>query len=193
MIVLASTSPYRRALLERLRLPFTVISPHVDETVAADELPRDTALRLALAKARAVYAQAAGAAIIGSDQVASLGGEPLGKPGSRAAAILQLRRMQGQRVLFHTGLALVGPEPQSVQIECVDTLVQFRELSDDEIESYVDQDQPFDVAGAAKIESLGIALVTSVQSTDPTALIGLPLIACVSMLRAVGIRVPMPE
>lgn len=190
MIVLASTSPYRRALLERLGLPFSVISPQVDEAAPSTEAPADTALRLALAKAQAARAQAQGAAIIGSDQVASLGSQPLGKPGNRAAAIDQLHRMQGESVTFHTGLALLAPHEDKVQLECVDTLVQFRELSAEAIEAYVDYDQPFDVAGAAKIESLGIALVRSVQSTDPTALIGLPLIALVTMLHAVGIKVP---
>lgn len=190
MIVLASTSRYRFELLSRLRVPFSTISPHVDEAAFSGETPRDTALRLALAKAQVVAHQAPTSIVIGSDQVAALGTTVLGKPGNRHKAIDQLLLMQNQRVTFHTALALVAPAQNSTQVDCIDTVVQFRELSRTAIEAYVDHDTPFDVAGAAKIESLGIALVQSVQSPDPTALIGLPLIRLVTMLQAVGVQVP---
>ncbi len=190
MIVLASTSKYRHELLSRLRLPFSVLSPHVDESPLTNEAPRDTALRLARAKAQAVAAQVPASIVIGSDQVAALGTTVLGKPGNRQAAIEQLLLMQGQRVLFHTALAVIAPGQSAPQVDCVDTAVQFRALDRTAIEAYVDQDTPFDVAGAAKIESLGIALAQSVDSPDPTALIGLPLIRLVTMLHAVGVNVP---
>ena len=186
-IVLASTSRYRHELLSRLRLPFTVMAPHVDESALPNEAPHDTALRLARAKAEAIATQAPSAVVIGSDQVASLGKTVLGKPGQRKAAIEQLMLMQGERVVFHTALAVVCA--QQVQVDCVDTVVRFRALDRATIEAYVDQEQPFDVAGAAKIESLGIALVQSVDSPDPTALIGLPLIRLVSMLQEAGVTV----
>ncbi len=189
-IVLASTSRYRHELLSRLHLPFTVMAPHVDETALPHEAPRDTALRLARAKAEVVAAQAPSAIVIGSDQVAALGHTVLGKPGQRKAAIEQLTLMQNQRVAFHTALTVIAAG--QAQIDCIDTVVHFRPLERATIEAYVDREQPFDVAGAAKIESLGIALVQSVESTDPTALIGLPLIRLVSMLHAVGIRIPAP-
>lgn len=190
-IVLASTSRYRHELLSRLRLPFSVMAPHVDEAALPNEAPRDTAVRLARAKAQVVITQAPSCVVIGSDQVAALGSTVLGKPGQRKAAIEQLLLMQGQRVVFHTALAVAHAD--RIQVDCIDTEVQFRPLTRAAIEAYVDLEQPFDVAGAAKIESLGIALVQSVQSPDPTALIGLPLIRLVSMLHALGITIPAPE
>ena len=191
-IVLASTSSYRRGLLSRLQLTFVVASSNVDEIAIVGESPRDTALRLALAKAQAVASHEPSAIVIGSDQVAALDGQALGKPGGRQAAIDQLMRMQGRRVLFHTALAAVHSGAPMVQVDCVDTAVVFRSLDRSTIKAYVGHDKPYDVAGAAKIESLGIALVESVESLDPTALIGLPLIRLVTMLTVLGVAVPPP-
>lgn len=189
-IVLASTSPYRRELLSRLRVPFSVAAPGVDESATAGEAPRDTAIRLAIAKAQAVAARVPSSIVIGSDQVAALEGVALGKPGSRAAAFDQLSRMQGRRVVFHTALAVVRHDDQVRQVDCVDTVVAFRSMDRATIEAYLDADESCNVAGAAKIESLGIALVESVESHDPTAVIGLPLIALVTMLAAFGVAIP---
>jgi septum formation protein len=181
-IVLASTSPYRRELLARLRLPFTVAAPEVDEAAAADETPAATALRLAQAKARAVAPRHPTALIIGSDQVADADGTPLGKPGAFAAALAQLEFMQGRTVVFHTALALLDAATGALRAVEVPTRVRFRRLPRAALENYLRLDHPFDCAGAAKIEAAGIALVESVQSEDPTALIGLPLIALTSLL-----------
>jgi len=189
-IVLASTSRYRFELLSRLKLPFSVASPNVDETPQEGESARDCALRLASAKAQAVAQFHRGAIVIGSDQVAHSQGILLGKPGNRDAAIDQLLHMQGHATVFHTALAVLDTDHQALHTDCVDTTVRLRPLDSDTIKAYVDLEKPFDVAGAAKIESLGIALVESVSSTDPTALIGLPLIRLVSMLASIGIKVP---
>jgi septum formation protein len=188
-IVLASTSRYRRELLERLQLPFEVIAPQVDESPRAGEAPRDLALRLATAKARDVYTRCPDALVIGSDQVAELDGAALGKPLSHADALKQLERMQGKAVFFHTALAVAGPSREALQLDCVPTTVRMRSLPPAALDSYLRTDEPYDCAGAAKIESLGIALVDAVESTDPTALVGLPLIRLTSMLAKAGVAV----
>lgn len=182
-LVLASSSVYRRALLERLRIPFASCAPDVDEAPVAGEAPRDTALRLALVKAQAAAAMHAHALIIGSDQVADLDGQPLGKPGDHGNAVLQLRAMRGKSVIFHTALCLLDASTGRHYIESVPSTVRFRDLSDAQIENYLRLEQPYDCAGSAKVESLGIALVHKIESDDPTALIGLPLMTLVSMLK----------
>jgi len=187
LIVLASTSRYRRQLLERLRLPFEVHAPQVDETPLSAETPRETALRLARAKAENVATQFSGAIVIGSDQTVDLDGRVLGKPLSHDAALAQLQSLQGRSVMFYTALAVAGPG--RVQLDCVRTRVTFRKFQSAQLEAYLHADQPYDCAGAAKIESLGIALVDSVESDDPTALIGLPLIRLTSLLSAAGVDV----
>lgn len=186
-IVLASTSPYRRELLQRLRLPFEVVAPAVDETRRPGESPSSLALRLAEAKAADVARRRPDDIVIGSDQVAELDGEPIGKPHTHDAALVQLESMQGRRLVFHTALAVVARGQTFV--ESVPTTVSFRRLRRDALEAYLRSDQPYDCAGAAKIESLGIALVERVESDDPTALIGLPLIRLTSMLAAAGVTV----
>lgn len=190
-IVLASTSPYRHALLQRLRLPFSVQAPHVDEHPLRDESPCSTARRLALAKAKAVAVEQPGAIVIGSDQVADVDGEALSKPGTHEAALAQLTRMQGREVVFHTALAVVGPDGEP-QVDDVPTSVRFRVLPAQQLDAYLRLDRPYDCAGAAKIESLGITLLESVRSEDPTALIGLPLIRLTSMLAVCGVHLPAP-
>ena len=187
-IVLASTSPYRRELLARLRLPFAVEAPQVDETVLPGEAPRAVAMRLARAKALAVAARQPQAVVIGADQVVDLNRAALSKPGTHDAALAQLEAMQGRTVVFHTALAVVGPA--GIAADCIDTTVTFRRLPRARLDAYLRAEQPYDCAGAAKIESLGIALVESVQSPDPTALIGLPLIRLVALLEAQGLAVP---
>ena len=186
-IVLASTSRYRRELLQRLRLPFEVQAPAVDESPLAGELPLDLALRLARAKAADVAARRAQDVVIGSDQVAELDGEPIGKPHTHAAALAQLERMQGRTLVFHTALAVIADG--HAQVDSIPTTVTFRRLSRAALDAYLTSDQPYDCAGAAKIESLGIALMERVESDDPTALIGLPLIRLTSMLQAAGVDV----
>ena len=190
VLLLASSSPYRRSLLDRLRIPYEAIAPDVDESARAEEPPRETALRLAEAKACAIATVHRTGLIIGSDQVASLDGMPIGKPGGEPAALEQLLSMRGRLVVFHTAVCLLDAASGALQVEDVPTTVQFRRFSASEAERYLKVDQPFDCAGSAKIESLGIALVERVESTDPTALIGLPLIALVSMLRARGVPIP---
>ncbi len=189
-LILGSTSPYRRALLQRLRLDFTVAAPDVDETALPGEAPRDLALRLALAKAHAVAAQNPGAVVIGSDQVADLAGQPLGKPGTHERATAQLRQMSGHSVIFQTAVAVVCPETGFEQVDLAPVVVRFRELSDAEIERYLRAEQPYDCAGSAKSEGLGISLLDAIDSDDPTALIGLPLIRTCRMLRAAGLVLP---
>ena len=189
-IVLGSSSPYRRELLSRLRVPFDVDLPHVDETPRPGETPRDLALRLALAKAHAVAARNPEAAVIGSDQVADLAGEPLGKPGNHERAVEQLRRMSGRVVVFQTAVAVVCGETRFEQVDLAAVRVTFRELLDDEIERYLRAEQPYDCAGSARSEGLGIALLESIESDDPSALVGLPLIRTCRMLRAAGVRLP---
>ena len=187
-LILGSTSRYRRELLARLNTPFTVAGPDVDETPAEQEAPRALALRLALAKARAVAALHPEAVVIGSDQVADLNGMPLGKPGTHERAVLQLQRMRGQTVVFQTAVAVVCAATQFEEVDLAAVKVTFRELSDAEIESYLRAEQPYDCAGSAKSEGLGIALLASIENDDPTALVGLPLIRTCRMLRAAGIE-----
>ena len=189
-LVLGSTSRYRRELLERLNLPFEIAAPDVDETPLPGEAPRDLALRLALAKARAVAQQHPGAVVIGSDQVADLAGEPLGKPGQHERAVQPLRQMRGQTVVFQTALAVVCTATGFEQADIAPVEVKFRDLSDEEIERYLRAEQPYDCAGSAKSEGLGIALLDAIHSDDPTALIGLPLIRTCRMLRAAGLVLP---
>jgi septum formation protein len=188
-IVLASTSPYRRALLARLRLPFEVRAPAVNEAALPGEAARETALRLAQAKARAVAPDCPAALIIGCDQVAVLDGVSLGKPGSHANAVAQLKAMRGRSVLFHTALTLFNARTGALQTAEVPTTVRFRQYGDAEIERYLEVERPYDCAGSAKIEGLGIVLVESVHSADPTALIGLPLMQLAAMLRNEGVAV----
>jgi len=192
-IVLASTSRYRRELLERLRLPFDVVSPEVDETPLPAETARDTALRLARSKAHAVALRRPGEIVIGSDQTVEVNATTIGKPLSHQAAADQLRMLQGRSATFYTALAVAGPGAETIQIDCVPTIVTFRRLTEQQIETYLRADQPYDCAGAAKIESLGIALVQQVESSDPTALMGLPLIRLTSMLIAAGIEILAPR
>ncbi len=187
-LVLGSTSRYRRELLERLRIPFAVSSPDVDETPQPGEAPKALAQRLALAKARAVASLHPEAVVIGSDQVADLAGQPLGKPGDHARAVAQLRQMRGQTVIFQTALAVVCLASGFEQVDLAEVRVVFRDLSDDEIEAYLHAEQPYDCAGSAKSEGLGIALLESIDNDDPTALIGLPLIRTARLLRQAGVK-----
>jgi septum formation protein len=189
-IVLASTSRYRRELLARLALPFTVSAPRIDEASLPSEPPRTTAQRLALAKAEAIAAKNPGAIVIGSDQVADVDGEALSKPGNHDGAVAQLRRMRGRAIVFHTAVAVIAASRRFAEVECVPTTVRFRELSDAAIDAYLRAEPAYDCAGSAKIESLGITLVESVRSDDPTALIGLPLIRLTSLLAACGVTLP---
>ncbi len=186
-LVLASTSPYRRDLLARLALPFEVLAPVVDETPLPGQTPAALAARLALAKAEAVAANARDAIVIGADQVAELDGEPIGKPGDHARAVLQLRRMSGRKVLFHSAVAVVHASRAHVGRALATVTVRFRRLADDEIEAYLRAEAPYDCAGSAKSEGLGIALLDSIDSDDPSALIGLPLIRTCELLREAGL------
>lgn len=188
-LVLASTSSYRRALLERLRIPFETASPGLDESALPGEAPQQTALRLAEGKAKAVSASFPQALVIGSDQVAVLKGRAIGKPGDHAAATKQLLAMRGQSVVFHTAVCILNTGTGKVQIEDVPTSVTLRHLEPAQIERYLQIETPYDCAGSARIESLGIGLVERVTSDDPTALIGLPLIALCRMLRNEGLDV----
>lgn len=188
-LILGSTSRYRHELLSRLRTPFTVAAPDVDETPQTGEAPEALARRLALAKARAVAAQHPHAVVIGSDQVADLNGEPLGKPGNHARAVQQLQRMRGQTVVFQTAVAVVCLATQFEQLDLAPVKVRFRDLTDAEIEAYLRAEEPYDCAGSAKSEGLGITLLDAIDNDDPTALVGLPLIRTCRMLRAAGIDV----
>lgn len=187
-LVLGSTSRYRRELLSRLNVPFEVAAPYVDETPLPSEQPAVLAKRLALAKAQAVAAKFPKAVVIGSDQVADLLGQPLGKPGNHEKAVAQLRQMRGQTVIFQTALAVVCLESGFVQQDIAAVRVVFRDLSDAEIENYLRIEQPYDCAGSAKSEGLGIALLERIDNDDPTALIGLPLIRTARMIRAAGVK-----
>jgi septum formation protein len=187
-VVLGSTSPYRRELLERLRIPFVVSAPGVDETPHPGEAPQALARRLALAKARAVAALHPEAVVIGSDQVADLAGQPLGKPGEHARAVAQLRQMRGQTVIFQTALAVVCLASGFEEVDLAEVRVVFRDLSDEDIEAYLQAEKPYDCAGSAKSEGLGIALLESIDNDDPTALIGLPLIRTARLLRKAGVK-----
>jgi septum formation protein len=186
-LILGSTSRYRRELLQRLRVPFDVVSPDVDETPLPGEAPHALASRLALAKAKAVAALYPHAVVIGSDQVADLNGEPLGKPGTHECAVIQLQRMRGQTVVFQTAVSVVCQESGFEHTELAQIKVRFRDLSDSEIEAYLRAEEPYDCAGSAKSEGLGIALLDAIDNDDPTALIGLPMIRTARLLRAAGI------
>lgn len=186
-LILGSTSRYRREMLERLRIPFDVQAPHVDETPGNQEPPAALALRLAIAKARAVATLHPHAVVIGSDQVADLDGEPIGKPGTHTKATEQLRAMRGKAVVFQTAVAVVNQATGYEGSALVPVTVRFRALSDAQIEHYLRTEQPYDCAGSAKSEALGIALLSAIESDDPTALVGLPLIKTCELLRAAGI------
>ena len=188
-LILGSTSPYRRELLSRLRIPFSVQSPEVDETPLEGERPMQLAQRLALAKAIAVAEKNPNAVVIGSDQVADLNGMSLGKPGNFDRAMLQLRQMSGQTVVFQTALAVVCLDSGFEQTDLASVRVQFRVLSDAEIEVYLQREKPYDCAGSAKSEGLGIALLESIANDALTALVGLPLIRTCNLLRAAGIKI----
>lgn len=185
-LVLASTSRYRRELLQRLRVPFDVQSPGVDETALEGETPAALATRLARAKADAVARLRPNAWVIGSDQVADLDGEAIGKPGTHDRAVAQLRRMSGRRVVFQTAVAVVRADGGRVAQALVPVVVRFRPLDDAAIETYLRLEQPYDCAGSAKSEALGIALLDAIESNDPTALVGLPLITTCRLLRDTG-------
>ena len=191
-LILGSTSRYRRELLLRLRLPFSVVSPMVDESPLPGETPRELALRLALAKARAVAAMHPEAVVIGADQVADLDGQSIGKPGNHERAVEQLRTMSGRRVVFQTAIAVLRPATGFESSALAPVTVQFRELGAAEIERYLRLEQPYDCAGSAKCETLGIALLRSIESDDPTALVGLPLIRTAELLRQAGLD-PLAE
>lgn len=189
VLVLASTSPYRRELLTRLGIPFEVAAPDIDETPLTGEGPADTALRLAQEKTRVLAHRYPGALIIGSDQVATLDNLQIGKPGNHERAVAQLQLMRGRTVIFHTALALYDSRNDSMQVKDVQTEVDFRQLSDAFIEAYLRKEQPYNCAGSAKSEGLGIVLMSAMRGTDPNALIGLPLIELVSMLQHTGFRI----
>ncbi len=190
-LILASTSRYRRELLARLHLPFEAVAPHTDETALPGETPATLALRLALAKAQAVAQMHPHAVVIGSDQVADLNGQALGKPGDHERAVQQLRLLSGRQAVFQTAVAVVRRDTGFAQVELASVTVGFRQLSEAEIEHYLRLEQPYDCAGSAKCETLGIALLTHIHSDDPTALVGLPLIRTCNLLRAAGLS-PLP-
>ena len=185
-LILASSSRYRRELLDRLGLPYTTVSPDVDETPLENEAPAALALRLAHLKAEAVAKMHPDAIVIGSDQVCDLAGTPLGKPHTFEKAVAQLKAMQGKRLVFHTAVCVIAPTVP-VQDTVSDTVITMRTLSDAAIRDYVEREKPFDCAGSAKIEKLGIALMDSVTSDDPTSLIGLPLMRLTTMLTKAGL------
>ena len=189
-LILGSTSRYRRELLRRLQIDFDVAVPDVDETPLPGEAPRALAGRLALAKARAVAGTFPHAVVIGSDQVADLDGASLGKPGNHDRAVIQLRQMRGKTVIFQTAVAVVCLDSGFEQASLAEVRVKFRDLSDGEIENYLRAEQPYDCAGSAKSEGLGITLLESIDSDDPTALVGLPLIRTCKLLRSAGIDLP---
>ena len=189
-LILGSSSVYRKELLSRLGLPFEVAVPDIDETPLAGEAPETTALRLAQAKAAAIAARFPDALVIGSDQVATLDGEQIGKPGNHENAMKQLQTMRGRRVIFHTALCLHDGRQSgaaAVQLQNIQTFVTFRNLSDAELDAYLKLEQPYDCAGSARNEALGIAILEKIESDDPTALTGLPLIALTTMLRRAGV------
>jgi septum formation protein len=187
-LILGSTSRYRKELLSRLGLPFEVAAPEVDETPQPNEAPKDLALRLALAKARAVACKYPDAVVIGSDQVADLDGQALGKPGNHTNAVKQLQRMRGKTVIFQTALSVICVATGFEQTDLAAVKVTFRNLTDAEIESYLKAEEPYDCAGSAKSEGLGIALLAAIENDDPTALVGLPLIRTCHMLSAAGVK-----
>jgi septum formation protein len=187
-VILGSTSRYRKELLSRLRIPFEVCAPHVDETPLPGEAPKELALRLALAKALAVAKQNPNAVVIGSDQVADLDGTPLGKPGNHTNAVLQMQKMRGKTVVFQTALSVVCLANGYQRTDLAAVRVKFRDLTDSEIEAYLRAEEPYDCAGSAKSEGLGIALLDAIDNDDPTALVGLPLIRTCQMLREAGVK-----
>ncbi|TDR31166.1 Maf family nucleotide pyrophosphatase [Hydromonas duriensis] len=186
-LILGSSSKYRQELLTRLHLPFVVVSPNIDETPQENETPTDTALRLALEKARDIAKLHPDALIIGADQVATVDGVQLGKAGNHANALKQLQMMRGKTVQFHSALCLFDARRQTYDLRDIVTLATVRDLSDEELSNYLHIEQPYDCAGSAKVEGLGISILEKVESDDPTALIGLPLIALTDMLRAAGV------
>ncbi|MDZ4100001.1 MAG: Maf family nucleotide pyrophosphatase [Methylophilaceae bacterium] len=188
-LILASSSIYRRELLERLQLPFTTISPHVDESPLPEELPQQTALRLAQEKARKIGDDHPDSLVIGCDQVATLDNLQLGKPLTHDNAVKQLSMMRGREVIFHSALCLYNAATNVMQVDVVPYAVKFRQLSDEQIEQYLLKEQPYHCAGSAKSEGLGIALIESMIGEDPNALIGLPLIKLISMLQQEGVNV----
>lgn len=188
-LILASSSIYRRELLQRLQITFSTVSPHVDETTLENEKPEETALRLATEKAKKVGREYPHALIIGCDQVATLNKEQLGKPLNHQNATNQLRAMRGKKVTFHSALCLYNAESGNIQTEVVPYVVKFRKLTDEQIESYLAKEQPYHCAGSAKSEGLGIALMESMVGEDPNALIGLPLIKLVTMLQKEGVNI----
>lgn len=188
-LILASSSPFRRELLTHLQIPFTCLSPDVDETPLSNELPQETALRLAQVKARKIGESHADALIIGCDQVATLDNQQLGKPLTHENATRQLRLMRGREVIFHSALCLYNTVTQNMQAEVVPYVVRFRNLTDAQIENYLNKEQPYHCAGSAKSEGLGIAIIEKMTGDDPNALIGLPLIALVNMLQNEGFAV----
>ncbi|MEI7429094.1 MAG: Maf family nucleotide pyrophosphatase [Betaproteobacteria bacterium] len=187
-IILASSSPFRRELLNRLGIPFTTANPDLDESSLKGENPEETALRLSEAKARIIAEQHPGALIIGSDQVAYLGDEIFGKPGNHENAVKQLRRMRGRTVIFFTGLCLFNAQTGKTHVRGIPTRVTFRNFSDDEIENYLHKEQPYNCAGSAKSEGLGIALIAKMEGEDPSALVGLPLIALCDLFQIENIK-----
>ena len=186
-LILGSSSPYRRVLLERLSLQLSEVNPTIDETPHADETPVDTALRLALEKARHIARSHPNALIIGADQVATVNGEQIGKAGGFDKALAQLQMMRGKTALFHSALCLYDARNDTYQLDNIVTKTTFRDLSDEELAAYLRIEQPYDCAGSAKVEALGITILEKVESDDPTALIGLPLIALTGMLRKGGV------
>ena len=186
-IILASSSPYRRELLERLRLPFDVAVPNINETAHTNELPQETALRLSIEKAAHIAQSHPDALIIGADQVATVDNVQIGKAGCFEKALEQLQMMRHKTVLFHSALCVFDARTQTHQAKNIVTRASFRDLSDDELAQYLRIEQPYDCAGSAKVEALGITLIEKVESDDPTALIGLPLIALTAMLRQAGV------
>lgn len=188
-LILASTSPYRRELLERLRIRFDVMSPGTDETAALGEAPGALAVRLAIAKAMAISSKLPDAVVIGSDQVVELDGMTLGKPGNHARAAEQLARMSGREVVFHTAVAVQCAQTEFNAFDCAVVKVRFRDLKVAAIESYLRAETPYDCAGSAKSEGLGISLLESIFSDDPTALVGLPLIRTCTLLRNAGMSI----
>lgn len=191
-LILGSSSIYRKELLSRLHLPFDVMVPDIDETPSSNESPDATASRLAQQKAIFIGKQAPNSLVIGSDQVATLDGEQIGKPGTHANALKQLQKMRGRKVVFHTALCLLDTRidltSPRIQLENIQTFVTFRNLPDAELDAYLRIEQPYDCAGSAKNEGLGIAIIEKIESSDPSALTGLPLIALTTMLRRVGIN-----
>jgi septum formation protein len=188
-LVLASSSIYRKKQLQQLQLNFSVIAPFIDETPLANETPKQTALRLSIEKARSVGLQHSNTLVIGCDQVASFEGKPLGKPLSHENAVKQLRIMQGKEIIFHSGICLFNAVTGNIQSSVVDIQVKFRSLSDQQIENYLVREQPYDCAGSAKSEGLGVALLDYIRGDDPNALIGLPLIQLVTMLEKEGLKI----